>query len=68
MDPKESECFIDDLRVGSSNQIAIVIQNEEAITVFSWDIIENAEFDVYDVGPNFEILWDSTGSIYIIDD
>lgn len=68
MDPDNSECYIEDLRVGSSNQIAIVLAKEGEMTVFSWDIIENAEYDVYDVSVNFEVLWDSTGSIYIIDE
>jgi len=68
MDPKNTDCYIEDLRVGSSDKIAIVLAKEDDITVFSWDIIENAEYDVYDVSANYEVLWDSDGTIYIIDE
>jgi len=43
-------------------------EDGDEITVFSWDIIENAEYDVYDVSTNFEVLWDSEGRIYIVDE
>ena len=68
IDPKETDSYIDELRVGSSDQIAIIIAKEDEYTIFSWDIIENAEYDVYDTSANFEVLWDGSGRIYIIDE
>ena len=63
IDKSDRTSFIKSLRTGSEPEmIAIVVdQSEETDTVFQWDLKGNAEFEAFDVGKNYEIIWDSKG-------
>jgi len=36
-------------------------------SLYTWNLQENIEEEGWDIGKNYEVLWDYVGSLYIID-
>lgn len=53
---------------GSNPSLIVIIaaQKKSNDTVFTWDITKNVERESYDVGKDYEIIWDHNGNPYII--
>lgn len=53
----------------SSNpyELTIIVDNCEINDIlFTWDLLTNTENEAYDVGKNYELIYDSMGYLYII--
>ena len=69
IDDQNPDSYFKDVRTGSNPEMFIfVIQQsiKEVNSIYTWSTLENAEAEAYDVNGLWEILWDKTGSAYIV--
>lgn len=61
---------IKDIHVGSSESLICIIVNQSLTQdcIVCWDIDKNFEFDTFDVGKQYQIIWDKNGFPYIAED
>ena len=62
-----SSYFVD-LRTSSDTKtfVFIVQQSHHTYSIFTWFTKENTEAEAYDVGDDYELIWDKKGSLYIL--
>ena len=66
----EKISYVKDVRTGSDPNlfIFVVSQGGGVNSIFTWIPTDNAEAEAYDVGNDYEILWDKLGNLYILTD
>jgi hypothetical protein len=66
----ELTSYIKDVRTGSDPNLFIFVvhQGGGVNSIFTWIPEDNAESEAYDVGNDYEILWDKLGNLYILTD
>ena len=68
IDPESTQNSISQVMTGSNPSLIVIIasQKKSNDTVFTWDVANNIERESYDVGTDYEIIWDRNGNPYII--
>jgi len=58
------------VRTGTNENIITITvdQTDGQNTIFSWNVLEDAEYEAFDVGEKFDILWDAKGIPIIVTD
>ena len=69
-DIENHKSHIKSVKTGTNEHIITIIvdQAEGQNTIFSWNVLEDAEYEAFDVGVKFDIIWDNKGIPIIITD
>lgn len=68
IDPKDQGSYIEEVRTGSDPHhiLFIIHQDSETGTILSWNLESNTENDAFDIEEDYIIIWDSSGSPFIV--
>lgn len=55
---------------GSSSNLILLIIEQPCGTDFilTWDVLNNQEIEAYEIGGDYEVIWDSNGYPYVVTD
>jgi len=62
--------YVKDIRTGRDPETVAVIlaqMGQDMDTILLWDMQNNNELQIFEVAQPYEILWDSRGSMYIVE-
>lgn len=66
--PSQKNAFIKNIVTGNDpDKIAIIVEQLQDATIFSWDLIDNFENEAFNIEKDHSIIFDSKGNINILD-
>ena len=69
LDQNDKKSFIKSVKLSSDTNTAVIVvdYNMNKDYIISWDIAENKEIDLFEVGKIYQIIWDLDGVPYIVE-